>query len=139
LEGAAQVAEHLLYAPRQCAVAPDRRDPELLDGLVVVARQRGERILAVLAHAEVHEVVRIVFPADITPQVRIDSANDNLVTIVIEKWFESRWQELDPAGHDQAVAGKAPRRCRRRYERRGDRDDSGDSYGGARFHLAILD
>jgi hypothetical protein len=38
-----------------------------------------------VARAEVEKVIRILVPADVSPQIGVDSANDDLVAIVIEK------------------------------------------------------
>ena len=109
LHRAAEVAEFLGLAPRQQAVAFQGRHPEFFERRVVFARQLLERIIAVLFHAEVDEMIRIFIPPDAAPQVGVEHAHDEFVAIRLEERFDRRRQQFDRPPHDVAVRRNAPR------------------------------
>src|SRR6185295_5147954 len=82
LEGAPEVSELFLLAPRQPPDTMQHCLPELRERGAVLARQVGERIRAKLFHPEIDEVIRVIVPTDAAPRVRIDRADDDLGAVV---------------------------------------------------------
>jgi hypothetical protein len=104
-----QVAEHLGLAPRQEPVPLQRRPAKLLQRGAILPWERLERILAVLADAEVEEMVRILVPAHVAPEVRIDDPHHDLFAEVIVERLDLGRQKIDGPLHDQLVPGSSPR------------------------------
>ena len=59
-------------------------------------------------NAEVDEVVRVVVPPDIAPEIRIDNAGLDLGTVVFVERLQFRRQQVDRAPHDQLMRRKPP-------------------------------
>ena len=93
---------------------------EFLERRIVVARQLGERRLAVFRHAEVEEVVSVLRPARHAPRVGIDGADHDLVAMLDEERLQLGREQIDRPGHDQPVADEAPREGRSRQQREHD-------------------
>ena len=134
-ERPAKVAELFGFAPRQQAVPVQRCHPELLDGRSVLVRQLAERIVAELADAKIHEVMRVVFPARRSPEVGIDRSCDDLVAIFREERFQFSRQQVDRAIRDQTMGDITPGRRRRRH---GKCDDARAGEHSCFSHLGIL-
>ena len=73
---------------------------------------------AVLAHAEIHEVVRIFRPADVAPQVGVGDPQHDFVAVPLEERLQFGRQQIDGPPHDELVRRKSPGERRRRRERR---------------------
>ena len=69
-------------------------------------------------------MIRVVLPAGNAPQVRIDGADDELVSEMEEERFHFRGQQIDRATRDVAVCGKAP--CERRRRQQHQSEKCGD-------------
>ena len=124
LEPAPQLTEELRQAPRQQAVSFERGAAEFLERRIVLARQLGERRLAVFGHAEVEEVVRVLRPAGHAPGVGIDDPHHDLVAMLDEERLQLRREQIDRPRHDQPVPDEAPR------ERRSGQQHQHDEHGG---------
>ena len=61
--------------------------------------------------------MRILGPADVAPEIRIDDAHDNFVAFVHEERLQLGRQQIERAAHDEAVGVESPRKRRRRRER----------------------
>jgi len=73
-------------------------------------------------------MVRIVFPADVAPEIRIDRPDDHLFTVLIEERLELRRQQIESAAHDQAMPSESPRGGGRRLEQRCDEQQRADRF-----------
>ena len=117
-EGALQVAELLRGAPRQQSLLRHAILAELRDRLVVAARQRRKRILAVPIPVDVEKMIgRLLDETGGAPRVGIDGALDHHRAIRLEERPQLRRQQRDRAVHDEVMRGESPRvRGRRRAD-----------------------
>src|SRR5262249_28058098 len=138
LERTAEMARDLAGPPWHHAVALQPGHAELLDGGAELAGQRVEWKLAVLSHAEVDEVIRIVLPADVAPQIGIDGPHDDLVPIALVERLELGRQQPDRAPRDVFVRLESPGRGSRGNRERDEQrrcDHDRASHAGILRHL----
>src|SRR5262249_31191218 len=114
-----EVADHLLQAPWQRANPLQRGLAELLEGRSVIAWKRDERIRAQFRRAEIDEMIRLFVPADVPPQIGIDRARHDLLSVLDEERLDVSRQDLDRPPHDEAMRRPAPGGRWRRQQQRG--------------------
>ena len=117
------------------AVALQHGLAELFKCGVVFPRQRLKWIRAVLKDSEIQEVIGVVLPPNVAPQVGIRRAHHHFFLEFLEERLQFRREQFDGAPHDQLVSGKSP--CKRRAGRE-EKQREGGRRNKRSSHVVIL-